>query len=59
MKKGDRVTAMGLVGTVDKIEEKTVILKSVDGSKFEVVKAAISEVQPSATVEKTNENKDS
>jgi len=45
MKKGDRVTAMGLVGTLDKIEEKTVILKTVDGSKIEVVKAGITDVQ--------------
>lgn len=58
MKKGDRVIAMGLVGTIDKIEEKTVILKSVDGSKFEVVKGAISEVQPSSSVEKVDDAKD-
>lgn len=46
MKKGDRVTAMGIIGTVDKIEESSVILKMVDGSKIEVVKAAITEVHP-------------
>jgi len=46
MKKGDKVTAMGIVGTLDQINEKTVILKNVDGSKVEVIKAAISEVQP-------------
>jgi len=46
MKKGDRVTAMGLVGTVDKIQDKTVIVKMVEGAKVEILKAAITEVQP-------------
>jgi preprotein translocase subunit YajC len=46
MKKGDRVTAMGIIGTVDKIQDKSVILKMVDGSKIEVMKVAISEVHP-------------
>lgn len=48
LKKGDRVTAMGIVGLVDKINEKTVILKMVDGSKIEFVKGAISEVEQKA-----------
>ena len=47
MKKGDRVTAMGIVGTVSEIKEKTVLIASPDGSKIEVLKAAISEVEPS------------
>lgn len=46
LKKGDRVTAMGIIGTVSKIQENTVILKMVDGAKIEVVKAAITDVQP-------------
>ncbi|NGX38702.1 MAG: hypothetical protein KR126chlam1_00012 [Chlamydiae bacterium] len=56
MKKGDRVTAMGIIGTIDKIQEKSVILSMVDGSKIEVLKAAITEVQSAAgpTVEKDN-----
>ncbi len=45
MKKGDKVTAMGIVGTIDRIKEQTVILKMVDGSKIEFVKAAITEVR--------------
>lgn len=45
LQKGSRVTAMGIIGVVDRIEEKTVILKMVDGSKIEVVKAAITEVE--------------
>lgn len=44
LKKGDRVTAMGIVGTVDKIEKYTVILKMVDGNKIEVLSAAITDV---------------
>lgn len=47
LKKGDRVTAMGIVGKIDKIQEQTIILKNVDGSKIEILKAAISDVQPS------------
>lgn len=46
MKKGDRVTAMGIVGTIFKIQEKSVILKMYDGSKIEILKAAITDVQP-------------
>ncbi len=46
LKKGDRVTAMGILGTVSRIQEQTVILKMVDGAKIEVLKAAITDVQP-------------
>lgn len=54
MKKGDRVTAMGIVGRVDKILEKTVVLKMVDGtSKIEVVSTAITDVQPEEEATKT------
>jgi len=45
LQKGSRVTAMGIIGTVDRIEEKTVILKMVDGSKIEIIKAAITDVE--------------
>ncbi len=49
MKVGDRVTAMGIVGTVAKIQDSTIIVKMVDGtSKIEVLKAAITDVQPAA-----------
>ena len=60
LKKGDRVTAMGIVGTLSKVQEKTIILTMVDGAKIEILKAAITDVQPAATVEdaeKTSENK--
>lgn len=46
MQKGDRVTAMGIVGTLVRVEKDTVILKMVDGSKIEVLTAAISDVKP-------------
>jgi preprotein translocase subunit YajC len=46
LKKGDRVTAMGIIGTVARIQDQTVILKMVDGAKIEMLKAAITDVQP-------------
>jgi preprotein translocase subunit YajC len=46
LKKGDRATAMGIIGSVVRVQDNTVILKMVDGSKIEVLKAAITEVQP-------------
>ncbi len=54
MKKGDKVTAMGIIGTVNKITDQTVILNMVDGSKIEVLKGAITDVisdteEPKAT----------
>lgn len=51
MKVGDKVTVMGILGTIDKIQETTVVLKTVDGSKIEVLKAAISEVAATDKVE--------
>jgi len=48
LKKGDKVTAMGIVGEVDRINEQTLILKmSEGGAKIEVLKNAITEVQSS------------
>jgi len=44
LKKGDKVTAMGIIGTVHKIKDHTVILKMCDESKIEVLKGAITEV---------------
>jgi preprotein translocase subunit YajC len=46
LKKGDRVTAMGIIGTVSRVQDQSVILKMVDGAKIEVLKAAITDVQP-------------
>ncbi len=46
MKKGDHVVAMGILGTVDRVKEKSVVVKMVDGAKVEFLLAAISEVRP-------------
>jgi preprotein translocase subunit YajC len=46
MKKGDRVVAMAIRGTIDRIGEDSVVLKMIDGSKIEMLKAAITEVHP-------------
>ncbi|HSX04328.1 MAG TPA: preprotein translocase subunit YajC [Rhabdochlamydiaceae bacterium] len=46
LKKGDRVTAMGIIGTVAQIKDNSVILRMVDGAKIEVLKNAITDVQP-------------
>jgi preprotein translocase subunit YajC len=51
LQKGSKVTAMGIVGVVDKIEEKTIILKMIDGSRIEVLKGAITDVEPAPTVQ--------
>ncbi|MBF8263302.1 MAG: yajC [Parachlamydiales bacterium] len=60
LKKGDRVTAMGIVGTVVRVQEQTVILKMVDGAKIEMLKAAITDVQPGTEEsEKTDISSDS
>lgn len=46
LKKGDKVTAMGIIGTVVRVQEQTVILKMYDGAKIEVLKGAITDVVP-------------
>lgn len=46
LKKGDRVTAMGILGTIIRIQDQTVILRMYDGSKIEVLKGAITDVIP-------------
>ena len=58
LKKGDRVTAMGIIGKVDRILEQTIVLKMIDGSKIEILKAAITDVQPS-TDEKSDTSTES
>ncbi|MCH9811214.1 preprotein translocase subunit YajC [bacterium] len=47
MKKGDVVIAMGIRATIDEVKDRTVILKQCDGSKMEMLKAAISEIEAS------------
>lgn len=46
LKKGDRVISMGIIGTVLRVQDNSVILKMYDGAKIEVLKEAISEVTP-------------
>lgn len=46
LQKGDRVAAMGIIGTIVRIGEQTAILKMYDGSKIEVYKATITDVLP-------------
>ena len=53
LKKGDRVTAMGIIGTVVKVQETTIIVSLYEGAKMEILKAAITDVQPAAE-EKTD-----
>jgi preprotein translocase subunit YajC len=45
MKVGDKVTAMGIIGTIARIQENTIIVKMYDGAKIEILKAAITDVQ--------------
>lgn len=44
LKKGDKVTAMGIVGTIASVQDNTVIVRMYDGSKLEFLKGAITEV---------------
>ena len=44
LKVGDKVLAIGIFGTVYKIESNSVILSLYDGAKMEVAKQAITEV---------------
>jgi len=45
IEKGSRVTVMGIVGTVYKVEENTVILNTYNDTKIEVLKGAITDVE--------------
>ena len=52
MKIGDRVTAMGLIGTIARIQDSTIIVKMYDGAKVEILKAAITDVQSGSESDK-------
>lgn len=56
LKKGDRVAAMGIIGTVVRVGDNTVILKMYDGAKLEFYKAAITDIIPE-TDDKKDEKK--
>ena len=49
------MTAMGIIGTVVKIGEQTVILKMHDGSQIEFLKAAINDVAPAESLTNKDE----
>lgn len=44
LKQGDRVNAMGIIGTIIRINDNSVIVKMYDGSKLEFVKGAVTEI---------------
>lgn len=44
IRKGDKVTAMGIIGTVVRIQDNTLILKMYDGSKIQILTAAVTDV---------------
>jgi preprotein translocase subunit YajC len=46
LKKGDRVVAMGIIGTVARVGDQTVIVRMYDGAKVEFYKAAITDILP-------------
>lgn len=58
IKKGDRVTAMGIIGTVVRVLDETFILKMYDGSKIEVLKGAVSDVIPGSEEDAKKAEKD-
>lgn len=58
MKKGDSITAMGIIGTIDRVDEQTVIVKMVDGSKIEFLKAAITEVKTQEEVAEAKQSQE-
>ena len=57
MQQGDRITAMGIVGILVRIEKETVILKMVDGSQIEVLTATVSDVKQKDHVQDNTESK--
>ena len=61
--KGDKITAMGIIGTVVRVMDDTLIIKLYDGAKMEILKAAITDVRreskDSDSVEKKSESSSS
>jgi preprotein translocase subunit YajC len=46
LKKGDRVTAMAIVGVIEKVNEGSIIIKTADNTRLEMLKIAITDVVP-------------
>lgn len=57
LKKGDKVIAMGIIGTVNRINDQSVILKMYDGAKVEFLKGAITDIIAESD-EKNSEDKE-
>jgi len=57
LKAGDRVTAMGILGTVEKVMDNTIVVKTYDGSKIEMLKAAVTDVQGAGEPEISSKKK--
>jgi preprotein translocase subunit YajC len=57
MKKGDTVTAMGIIGTIAQVKDNTVVVKMVDGAKIEFLKAAITDVKAGEEESSSEEKK--
>lgn len=55
LKKGDRVAAMGIIGTVVRVGENTVIVRMFDGAKLEFYKAAITDILPESAESSSEE----
>ncbi len=47
IKVGDQITAMGIIGTVDKLNDQSIIIRSAGNSKLEVLKMAVTDVKAS------------
>lgn len=47
LKPGDKITAMGIVGEIAQVKEKTIVVQ-VDGARIEMLKQAISEIHKPA-----------
>lgn len=58
LKKGDQVTAMGIIGKVVNIKDNTVVLSMVDGAKIEFLKTAITDVRPGTEEDAKRAEKD-
>jgi preprotein translocase subunit YajC len=49
LKKGDAVTAMAIVGVIEKVNTDTIVISTAGGTKIELLKGAITEVIPPVT----------
>jgi preprotein translocase subunit YajC len=56
LKKGDRVTAVGIIGVVQSLKDNSVVLRLVESGKVEVPRASITEVTAGAEEEKAEES---